>query len=74
MEVEVSVDEADVGQVKEGQSANFAVDAFPGRTFPAKVTRVNVGSNASSSSSSSSSSTTTTSTTGTVVAYTAVLS
>lgn len=74
MEVEVSVDEADVGQVKEGQTANFAVDAFPGRTFPAKVTRVNVGSNASSSSSSSSSSTTTTSTSGTVVAYTAVLS
>jgi HlyD family secretion protein len=72
MEVEVSVDEADVGQVKEGQSATFAVDAFPGRTFPAKVTRVNVGSN--SSTSSSSSTTTTTSTTGTVVAYTAVLS
>lgn len=71
MEVEVSVDEADVGQVKEGQSATFAVDAFPGRTFPAKVTRVNVGSN--SASTSSSSSTTTTSTTGTVVAYTAVL-
>lgn len=74
MEVEVAVDEADVGQVKEGQSANFTVDAFPGRQFPAKVTRVNVGSNSSSSSSSSSSSTTTTSTTGTVVAYTAVLS
>jgi HlyD family secretion protein len=74
MEVEVSVDEADVGQVKEGQSATFAVDAFPGRTFPAKVTRVNVGSNASSSSSSSSTSSSTTSTTGTVVAYTAVLS
>ena len=74
MEVEVSVDEADVGQVKEGQSANFAVDAFPGRTFPARVTRVNVGSNASSSSSSSSSgSSTTSSTSGTVVAYTAVL-
>ncbi|NWK95621.1 efflux RND transporter periplasmic adaptor subunit [Sphingobium lactosutens] len=75
MEVEVSVDEADVGQVKEGQTANFAVDAFPGRTFPAKVTRVNVGSNASSSSSSSSTSSSSTSTsTGTVVAYTAVLS
>ncbi|WP_188063811.1 efflux RND transporter periplasmic adaptor subunit [Sphingobium sp. KCTC 72723] len=70
MEVEVSVDEADVGQVKDGQSANFAVDAFPGRTFPATVSRVNVGSNASSTSSSS---TTTTSTAGTVVAYTAVL-
>lgn len=73
MEVEVSVDEADVGQVKEGQSATFAVDAFPGRSFPARVTRVNVGSNASSSSSSSSSGTTSTATTGTVVAYTAVL-
>ena len=75
MEVEVAVDEADVGQVKEGQAANFAVDAFPGKSFPARVTRVNVGSNASSSSSSSSSSgsSTAASTTGTVVAYTAVL-
>ena len=74
MEVEVAVDEADVGQVKEGQAATFAVDAFPGRSFPARVTRVNVGSNASSSSSSSSSgSSTATSTAGTVVAYTAVL-
>lgn len=73
MEVEVSVDEADVGQVKDGQTADFAVDAFPGRTFPAKVTRVNVGSNSSSASSTSSSSTTSTST-GTVIAYTAVLS
>lgn len=72
MEVEVSVDEADVGQVKEGQSATFAVDAFPGRTFPAKVTRVNVGSNASSTSSSSSTASTSASA-GTVVAYTAVL-
>lgn len=68
MEVEVSVDEADVGQVKDGQAATFSVDAFPGRSFPAKVTRVNVGSNASSGSSSSS-----TSSTATVVAYTAVL-
>lgn len=73
MEVEVSVDEADVGQVKEGQSATFTVDAFPGRSFPARVTRVNVGSNASSSSSSSTSGTTATASTGTVVAYTAVL-
>ena len=74
MEVEVAVDEADVGQVKEGQAATFAVDAFPGKSFPARVTRVNVGSNASSSSSSSSSgSSTATSTAGTVVAYTAAL-
>ncbi|MDX3899807.1 MAG: efflux RND transporter periplasmic adaptor subunit [Sphingobium sp.] len=74
MEVEVSVDEADVGQVKNGQAATFSVDAFPGRTFPATITRVNVGSNASSSTSSSSTSTTTTASSGTVVAYTAVLS
>ncbi|MBU1257316.1 MAG: efflux RND transporter periplasmic adaptor subunit, partial [Alphaproteobacteria bacterium] len=73
MEVEVSVDEADVGQVKEGQSATFAVDAFPGRNFPAKVTRVNVGSNSASTASSSTTSTASSSS-GTVVAYTAVLS
>jgi HlyD family secretion protein len=77
MEVEVSVDEADVGQVKEGQSATFTVDAFPGRSFPARVTRVNVGSNATTSSGSSSSSTSSSSSAaaaGSVVAYTAVLS
>ncbi len=72
MEVEVSVDEADVGQVKDGQEATFTVDAFPGRHFPGRITRVNVGSNAASSSSSSSSAAS--SSTGTVVAYTAVLS
>lgn len=72
MEVEVSVDEADVGQVKDGQSATFTVDAFPGQNFPARITRVNVGSNSASTSSSSSSTATSTST-GTVVAYTAVL-
>ncbi|WP_257544013.1 efflux RND transporter periplasmic adaptor subunit [Sphingopyxis sp. DBS4] len=76
MELEVSIDEADVGQVKEGQDATFTVDAFPGQRFPAKITRVNVGSNSSgsSSSSSSSSSSTTSSSSGTVVAYTAILS
>jgi HlyD family secretion protein len=72
MEVEVSVDEADVGQVKDGQEATFTVDAFPGRHFPGRITRVNVGSNAASTSSSSSS--TASSGTGNVVAYTAVLS
>ncbi len=70
MEVDVSVDEADVGQVQDGQQASFAVDAFPGRTFPATVNRINVGSNSASTSSSS----TTTTTTNSVVAYTAVLS
>ena len=30
MEVQVDVDEADVGKVKEGQQATFSVDAYPG--------------------------------------------
>jgi HlyD family secretion protein len=74
MEVEVAVDEADVGQVKDGQSATFTVDAFPGKRFPARITRVNVGSNAANASSSSSSSSSSAAASGgTVVAYTAVL-
>jgi HlyD family secretion protein len=40
MELRVDVDEADVGQVEAGQSATFTVDAYPGRTFPASVTKV----------------------------------
>lgn len=47
MELEVKVDEADVGQVAAGQPASFYVDAFPGRRFPASIKRVDVGSNAS---------------------------
>lgn len=74
MELEVSIDEADVGQVKEGQAATFAVDAFPGERFPAQIKRVNVGSNNSGSSTSSSSSTASSASAGTVVAYTAILS
>jgi len=37
MEVRVDVDEADVGQVLDGQSASFGVDAFPNRKFPARI-------------------------------------
>jgi HlyD family secretion protein len=55
MELEVKVDEADVGQVKDGQSASFTVDAWPGKTFPAAIKRVNVGSNSSTAATSSSS-------------------
>ncbi len=43
MELEVDVDEADVGQVKEGQSATFTVDAYPERSYPARITRVGLG-------------------------------
>ncbi len=45
MQLRVSVDEADVGQVKQGQKANFTVDAYPGRQFPAVVERVALASN-----------------------------
>ncbi len=69
MELEVAIDEADVGQVKQGQKASFTVDAFPGDTFPAIIQRVDVGSNLSAQAS-----TTTTSTTAQVVSYAATLS
>src|SRR5688572_17570242 len=45
MQLRVSVDEADVGQVKQGQRATFTVDAYPGRQFPATVERVALASN-----------------------------
>lgn len=40
MELHVSVDEADVGMVAEGQRANFTVDAFARRSFPALISQV----------------------------------
>ncbi len=42
MQLEVDVDEADVGSVHEGQDATFTVEAFRDRSFPAKVTKVRV--------------------------------
>ena len=38
------VDEADVAEVKVGQDASFTVSAYLTRNFPAKVTRVGLGS------------------------------
>ena len=72
MKLEVAIDEADVGEVKIGQKASFTVDAFPGQTFPATITRVDLGSNLTVSSATSSTTTTTTST-GQVVSYAADL-
>jgi HlyD family secretion protein len=43
LELDLSVDEADIGRVKEGQSATFTVDAWPGRTFSGEVTQVRYG-------------------------------
>jgi HlyD family secretion protein len=44
MELQVDVDEADVGQVKVGQKARFSVDAWPGRDYDATISRVGFGS------------------------------
>jgi HlyD family secretion protein len=44
MQLRVSIDEADVGQVKAGQQATFTVDAYPGRRFPARLQRVDLAS------------------------------
>ncbi len=73
MKLEVAIDEADVGSVKVGLPASFTVDAFPGRTFPAQITRVDLGSNLTASTASTSASTSTT-TANQVVSYAAVLS
>ncbi|GJH39618.1 hemolysin D [Capnocytophaga sp. HP1101] len=40
MQVEVNVDEADIGQVKVGQRVSFTVDAYPQEEFAGKVTQV----------------------------------
>ena len=58
MKLEVSIDEADVGSVKQGQKDSFIVDAFPGQTFPAVITRVDIGSNLSATAASASSAST----------------
>ncbi|RZU47885.1 HlyD family secretion protein [Fluviicoccus keumensis] len=44
MELQVDVDEADIGQVREGQHARFTVDAWANRQFPAQIVRVGLGS------------------------------
>jgi HlyD family secretion protein len=38
--VEASVDESDVGRIRNGQKAAFTVDAFPGQTFDGEVRQV----------------------------------
>ncbi len=73
MKLEVAIDEADVGSVKVGLPASFTVDAFPGRTFPAQITRVDLGSNLTASTATTSA-TTSTSTANQVVSYAAILS
>jgi HlyD family secretion protein len=40
MQVETSIDEADVGRIRTGQKASFTVDAFAGRNFEGEVKQV----------------------------------
>jgi HlyD family secretion protein len=40
MQVEGKIDEADIGQVKEGQPATFTVDAYPDQIFTGRVAQV----------------------------------
>ena len=40
MEVQTSVDEADIGKVKQGQRVEFTVDAYPDSKFEGKVSQV----------------------------------
>jgi HlyD family secretion protein len=40
MEVHGKIDEADVGQLKVGQTARFTVDAYPDRTFSGQVLQI----------------------------------
>ena len=44
LELNASVDEADVGAVAVGQKASFTVSAYPTRRFPASIQRVAFGS------------------------------
>jgi HlyD family secretion protein len=67
MRLDVEVDEADIAKVGPGQTASFTVDAYPGRSFPARVERVDVGASTSGEASASSSAS------GEVVSYVARL-
>ena len=44
LKLDVNVDEADIGVVKEGQKATFTVSSYPARRYPGKVQRVAFGS------------------------------
>src|SRR5277367_5538275 len=47
MILQVNIDEADVGQVREGQHVMFTVDAYPGRQFPGTITMLRFNSTTS---------------------------
>lgn len=44
MELQASIDEADIGTVRQGQTARFTVDAFPERPFDAQIREISYAS------------------------------
>ena len=60
MELVVSVSEADIGRVEAGQTATFSVDAWPGRSYTAKVKKVSFGAANTGAAAGASSAATTT--------------
>lgn len=48
MELVVNVDEADIGQIQEGQRATFSVSAYPNRAFDARIVQARFGSTTTS--------------------------
>lgn len=42
MQIEVSVSEADIGKIKEGQNAEYTLDGYPDETFEGKVSQVRI--------------------------------
>ena len=64
MELLVNVSEADIGRIEVGQTATFSVDAWPSRSYTAKVKKVAFGAVGTGSTSTS-----TTSSANSVVTY-----
>jgi HlyD family secretion protein len=48
MEIAARIGESDIAGIKNGQDATFTVDAFPGRTFEAKVKQIRLAPQANS--------------------------
>ncbi|KFN49267.1 efflux RND transporter periplasmic adaptor subunit [Arenimonas composti] len=48
MQIDLSIDEADVGQIREGLEVAFTVDAFPDRQFHGEVKQVRLSATATS--------------------------
>lgn len=42
MQIEVSVSEADIGKIEEGQEAEYTLDGYPDETFSGKVSQVRI--------------------------------